>query len=98
MACVPVVLSAQALGSSINTFSPYSFYGIGDLENPVTAASRGMGGVGIGFRSDKAMNLQNPASYSAIGRQDGSLPRRNRRARPRSCVRRRPATAIFPSM
>ena len=69
MACVPVVLSAQALGSSINTFSPYSFYGIGDLENPVTAASRGMGGVGIGFRSDKAMNLQNPASYSAIGRQ-----------------------------
>lgn len=65
----PVVLSAQTLGSSINTFSPYSFYGIGDLETPVTAASRAMGGVGIGFRSDKTMNLQNPASYSAIARQ-----------------------------
>ena len=69
MAFLPASLAAQTLGSSINTFSPYSFYGIGDLELSTTAASRGMGGVGLGFRSDKSMNLQNPASYSAIGRQ-----------------------------
>jgi hypothetical protein len=67
LSCLP--LAAFAQGSSINTFSPYSFYGIGDIMAQGPAFSRAMGGVGLGFRSPIAINTLNPASYSAIGRQ-----------------------------
>lgn len=64
---LPSVASAQ--GVSINTFSPYSFFGIGDIAARGTASSRGMGGVGLGFRSPVSINTLNPASYSSIDRQ-----------------------------
>ena len=64
---LPVVAIAQ--GVSINTFSPYSFYGIGDLAAHGAASQRSMGGVGIGLRTPTAINTLNPASYSAIARQ-----------------------------
>lgn len=60
---------ARGQGSSINTFSPYSFYGIGDLSTPGSAASRSMGGVGLGWNSPIAINTLNPASYGSINRQ-----------------------------
>lgn len=64
---VPAAVFAQ--GSSINTFSPYSFYGIGDISRQGTTAMHGMGGVGLGSRSRLAINYLNPASYTSIGRR-----------------------------
>ncbi len=60
---------ASAQESSINTFSPYTFYGIGNLSTPGPAYLRSMGGAGIGFRSTIMTNTLNPASYGANGRK-----------------------------
>lgn len=68
-------MAALAQKSSINTFSPYTLYGIGDLKTPGTAKLRSMGGAGVAFRDnrtnpyDVTMNSLNPASYSAIPRK-----------------------------
>lgn len=63
---LPVVASAQS--SSINAFSPYTMYGIGEINTPGTLQMRSMGGVGVAMRmTNSAMiNLLNPASYSAM--------------------------------
>lgn len=58
----PVALSAQT--SSINAFSPYTMYGIGELNMPGTAMTRSMGGAGVALRSANSLNLMNPASLS----------------------------------
>ena len=54
--------------SSIN--SPYSRYGIGDLQNSGFARNAGMGGLGIAFQNDTLspffINNQNPASYASM--------------------------------
>ena len=64
---LPVFACAQ--NSSVNTFSPYSFYGIGDIIQQGTASSASMGGAGTGFRSALSINLLNPASYSTIAQR-----------------------------
>lgn len=61
-ALMPVAVSAQT--SSINAFSPYTMYGIGELNTPGTLSMRSMGGVGVALRSSGVVNLLNPASYS----------------------------------
>lgn len=71
MAAVPASVFGQ--GSSINTFSPYSFYGIGDISRQGTAAMHGMGGAGLGSQSATAINYLNPASYSSIGQRTALL-------------------------
>lgn len=53
-------LSAQNL-----TSSPYSRYAYGDLNENVPAAYRAMGGVGLGMRSNRAINPSQPASFTA---------------------------------
>ncbi|RYY37147.1 MAG: hypothetical protein EOP46_03770 [Sphingobacteriaceae bacterium] len=59
-----VTASAQ---NTANTSSPYSQYGIGDIESQLTPQSAGMGGIGVatnivsGFGS---INFLNPASYA----------------------------------
>ena len=69
VAVATVLIGQQAMGqsSSINAFSPYTFYGIGDITTPGSAILRSMGGAGIGFRSAYTINSMNPASYSMIG-------------------------------
>lgn len=52
--------------SSINTYSPYSFYGLGDMSIQGSAAMRAMGGAGIAVRDYTSVNYLNPASYSAV--------------------------------
>ena len=64
---LPSVVKGQ--GSSINAFSPYTFYGIGDLSIQGPANIRSMGGAGIGYRSSFNINYMNPASYSSIGQK-----------------------------
>ena len=49
---------------AVNTYTPYSFYGVGDLSSPGFAPQRGMGGIGIGLRSTRAINYLNPAALS----------------------------------
>ena len=48
------------------TLSPYSQFGVGVLADQSQSFNRGMGGLSIGFRDGKAVNMQNPASYSAV--------------------------------
>lgn len=48
------------------TESPYSRYGIGDLQNNGFINQIGMGGISAGFNNPSAINFGNPASYSSI--------------------------------
>lgn len=60
-------LSSAALfaqTSSINAYSPYSMYGLGELATPGNVAMRSMGGVGLGLRNTGQINMLNPASLS----------------------------------
>ena len=66
---IPVGTKAQTLTSSINTYSPYSMYGLGELATPGTVATRSMGGVGVAMWSYNIVNLLNPAAYAATPRQ-----------------------------
>ncbi|MDE5708599.1 MAG: outer membrane protein transport protein [Alistipes sp.] len=61
---VPAVVSAQT--SSINAFSPYTMYGIGELTTPGSLAMRSMGGAGVAMRNPGALNMLNPAAFSAV--------------------------------
>ena len=56
------VLCAQTNGSN----SPYSRYGFGLLSDQSQGFNKGMSGVALGMRGGKLLNMQNPASYSAI--------------------------------
>lgn len=55
-----------AMAQVSSTLSPYSQYGLGVLSDQSTGFNRGMGGLSIGFRNGKVVNMQNPASYSAV--------------------------------
>lgn len=61
---LPYAVSAQT--SSINAFSPYTMYGIGEINTPGTLPMRSMGGAGVAMRSTGTVNLLNPAAYSAM--------------------------------
>jgi hypothetical protein len=55
-----------ALEGQNNTRSPYSIFGIGELQHIGFGYTQAMGGTGIGIRSNEFLNMLNPASYSAI--------------------------------
>lgn len=57
---VSISLSAQE-----GTFSPYSFFGVGNNTFRGTAENRSMGGISM-FSDSIHLNLQNPASYSKL--------------------------------
>jgi hypothetical protein len=57
---------ALAQDGSLNTYSPYTFYGIGDIHNEGIAVTRAMGGASVGFRNYLYVNPLNPASYSSV--------------------------------
>lgn len=56
--------SAQTDGT-FTGFSPYSVFGMGQLHQGGTAWNRSMGGVGIAARSNRYINITNPASMTA---------------------------------
>lgn len=66
-AVLPWTASAQS--SSINAFSPYTMYGIGELNTPGTLPTRSMGGVGVAMRNPGFINLLNPAAFSTVGQK-----------------------------
>ena len=63
VAAMTLALQAMAQGG---TNSPYSQYGLGSLADQGTGFSRGMDGLGIGYRNGTQLNFKNPASYSAM--------------------------------
>lgn len=46
--------------------SPYSRFGVGELMFNQNFRNMGMGGIGIGYRSNHSVNYLNPASYTAV--------------------------------
>lgn len=48
------------------TNSPYSRFGIGELQSVTSATYSGMGGVGIGINNPVSINVLNPASYASV--------------------------------
>lgn len=61
--------AAQNLHSSVNTYSPYSMYGMGELATPGNAIQRAMGGIGVAMYSTNMTNMLNPAAYGFTPRQ-----------------------------
>ncbi len=66
---LPLGATAQGMMSSINTYSPYSMYGLGELATPGNVATRSMGGVGVAMLSTHAINMLNPAGYANMNRK-----------------------------
>ncbi|MBI3510578.1 MAG: hypothetical protein HY064_07930 [Bacteroidetes bacterium] len=66
---LPFISDAQTNPAVLTTVSPYSHYGIGDLNANGTLFNSGMGGGGIGMRNDSLIpqyiNLENPASFTS---------------------------------
>lgn len=55
-------VTAQTNGSN----SPYSRFGLGALNEQAQGFNKAMSGLAIGMRNGNQINMQNPASYSAI--------------------------------
>lgn len=53
-------------GNSQIEYSPYSMFGVGQVENTGFGAYKALGGTGIAFSSQNALNNINPASYDGI--------------------------------
>lgn len=64
-----VVFSGIALSAQNSTSSPYSGFGIGELEMSSGGQNTAMGQTGIALRSNLFMNTANPASLTAIDPQ-----------------------------
>lgn len=62
LSAVTLYATAQTNGSN----SPYSQFGLGSLSDQSQGFNKAMSGLGIGFREGNRINMQNPASYSAI--------------------------------
>ena len=56
--------SAQG-GAAVTAYSPYTMFGIGELQTLGTTQMRAMGGVGVAWRSTQMPSIVNPAGYSA---------------------------------
>lgn len=50
---------------ALGTYTPYSLFGVGELDKAGTSFNKGMGGVGIGVRDNRYINYLNPASITA---------------------------------
>lgn len=58
-------LSLYAQDGAFTGFTPYSIFGIGDIQTQGSAYNLGMGGVGIATRNKRLINYVNPASITA---------------------------------
>jgi hypothetical protein len=58
-------LSISVIGQNLTT-SPYSFFGIGEIEEFNNGQTQGLGGAGIGLHNNYHLNLKNPASYASF--------------------------------
>ncbi len=64
------LLTATSLGAlAQGNFSPYSQFGLGDIEDGYYNRTTGMGNTGIAYRSNRFLINNNPASFSALSNQ-----------------------------
>ncbi len=56
-------LEAQTT-DALGTYTPYSLFGVGDIDKSGTAFNKGMGGIGVGVRDNRFINYTNPASIT----------------------------------
>lgn len=61
-----VILLTSAANSQTRISSPYSRYGIGDLQNNKYLRNMSIGGISYGFRDATCINYANPASYTVF--------------------------------
>ncbi len=61
-----IFTSIFGMNAQVNTSSPYSRFGIGEMENQTLGRANSMGGISSGLRLPFEINAYNPASYSAI--------------------------------
>ena len=62
---ISAVCSVGAGAQAYGSYTPYSFFGVGDLFSQGTAYNKSMGGVGIATRSTRFINPVNPAAVTA---------------------------------
>lgn len=60
------ILPFYTLQAQVETGSPFSAYGIGELNSHNMVQNKSMGGAGIGYFSHLSINYNNPASYSEL--------------------------------
>lgn len=58
-------VSASAQDGAYTGFTPYSIFGLGDINTPGSAYNMGMGGVGTATRNRRYLNYMNPAAVTA---------------------------------
>ena len=63
-AVMGITASAQQT-DALGTYTPYSLFGIGEVEKQGTSFNKGMGGIGIGVRENRYINYLNPAAITA---------------------------------
>ena len=64
LAALFAALATTAI-SQVNTYSPYTRFGLGDLSQEGFGQNMGMGGTGIAMRDENKLNYLNPAAYTA---------------------------------
>ena len=62
---VGAALAPLTFAQADGAYSPYSIFAIGDISRQGTAYNRTMGGVGIANRTNRYINILNPASITA---------------------------------
>ena len=60
-----LALIAFPLFSQVNTYSPYTRFGLGDFSQGGFGQNQAMGGAGIAMRDENKLNYLNPAAYTA---------------------------------
>lgn len=61
-----LLLLSFSVTAQIRISSPYSRYGLGEMNVTQSTYSAGMGGIGLGLRHPTFINANNPASYTAF--------------------------------
>ena len=62
---ITLFLGITLFGQNVSN-SPYSRFGLGEMQSSSTATYSAMGGVGIGINNPLTVNFYNPASYSSF--------------------------------
>jgi len=61
-----LLLFGNSCFAQVGVSSPYSRYGLGNVNETSFHRNIGMGGLSLGFRDPEAINISNPASYTAF--------------------------------
>jgi len=63
---IVILLNCLVINAQTGTSSPYSVFGIGEINQPGTGINTGLGGAGIALPTETSLNNINPASYYTI--------------------------------